>query len=117
MKNKVLLILLLYNFCYSQNKENVYFLYNKETTDIKLNSVIKIDNQHFKIIQNDFKIVYYKNIKSKLITFDNFVRKNQKKKFPDYYDEYNIYIYIPSNKQKGKCYKAEKIWIIDEPIE
>lgn len=117
MKSNFLFILFLCSFCFGQNKENVYFLYEGKTTNILLDSIIKVDNQHFKVIEKDFKSICFAKIKPKLISFDNFVKKNRNKKFPDYYNNYDLFVYIPVDKIKGKYIKVEKVWIIDEPIE
>lgn len=105
------------NICNAQKKENVYFVYKSSKKNLKLNSIVKIDNHHFKIIENDFEKISLKIIKSKIFTFDNFIKKNKNKKFPDYYKLYNLYIYIPHSKTSGYRVKVEKIWVIDEVIE
>lgn len=84
---------------------------------MKVNSIIKIDNQDFKILNEKFEEVLFEKVKAKLYTFDEFIIKNKSNKFPDYYNNYKIYVYIPIDSKKGYKIKAEKVWIIDEPIE
>jgi|GEM_PF-3220681 len=116
MKTIIPIFLIIFIFNFQNKKTDIYFLYDGDIQNIKLNKNIIIEKQDFNIIDNKGEEVKFKNIKSNLYTFNNFIIKNKKYKFPDYYKKYNIYAYIPIDKNNGYRVKVEKIWKINESI-
>ncbi len=109
-------LFLILNF--QNTKKNIYFLYENNLSNIKLNKTILIENQTFiikKSISNS-KFEKFSSYEKKIISLKEFYRKYNIKNFDDL-RKFNFYIFVPINKEKGKIYKIEFSLVINEPIE
>ncbi|WP_445720446.1 hypothetical protein [Flavobacterium sp.] len=109
-------LFLILNF--QNTKKDIYFLYENNLSNIKVNETILIENQTFKIKNSigNSKFEKFSKYEKKIITLKEFYKKFNVKNFDDL-RKYNFYIFVPINKEKGKIYKIEFSLVINEPIE
>ena len=115
MKSKILIFILF--LCLGQNKkQTIFLLYNGEIPKIEKKNTIKIDNHYFQIIENNCKNGTIKSYSKKIISFNDFIKKYKINNFNDLV-KYDLYIYKPTDKNKGIIYKVEYSLVINKPIE
>ncbi len=123
MKNQLFLLIVLFSsILLSQEKEKIIFIFD-EINDTIINNN---DNEFYKLAKyHSFK---YDKIKHKknMVKFDiiipnvskynEFISSNKHKKFPDFFSDYSIFIFVREDKNTGCLIEVEKIWLVEDKI-
>lgn len=123
MKNLIYIYILISVNLFSQKKEKIIFLFNesKDNMFIKNSSEIYvIDKKHtfeYNNEKNEKIEVKYNSIKSNILTsYSEFIELNKRNKYPEYFDKYQIYIFIKEKYGKGCLIEVEKVWLVEGKI-
>src|SRR5690606_14472126 len=107
---------------FSQEKEKIIFLFGDENdviSETRNQTIYRIDNNHtFKFIKEKHEKfeVKYNTIKDKIVSYNDFLKKNRGKKHPEFFNEYSFYIFILDKDNTGCLIEVEKIWLVEDKI-
>ena len=116
------IFLLVFFNSYSQEKEKIIFLFEDGKDNIfkkRNETVYRINNNHtFRFTEKKHKKskTEYKSVKGKIISYNDFLKKNKEKKYPEFFNEYSFYIFILEKDGIGCLIEVEKVWLVEEKI-
>ena len=120
---RIIFFLLLTSFSfYAQKKDKIVFLFDQKKDSIILKNNYRIykigNNETFKYSVKKHKEVNvtYESIKEYIISTHDFLKKKKFKKEPNYYNQFNFYIFIKNNYKYGCLVEVEKIWLVESKI-
>lgn len=122
MKNLLFIILFAFLNSFSQNEEKIIFLFENGKDVIsssKNEDIYKLDGKHtFKFIRgkHDKVEINYNLIEEKIITFNEFIRQNKDKKYPELFSNYSFYILIKEKDSIACLIQVDKIWLVEDKI-
>lgn len=122
MKYKLLiLVFLLSTSIHSQTKEIIFVFDNKKDSVVeKLNEEIYTLNGRYSYIFKEKKhikkVVDFKLKSNDAIDYNDFIKLNKHKKFPDYYSLYSYFILIKEENGMGCLIEVKKIWLVEKKI-
>ncbi len=121
MKCIILFLLVSFNLN-AQQKEEIVFLYQEKKDSI----IVKKDervydlgkDQTYRFIKDQHKKtrITYSSIKEQIVSIDDFLKLNDKRKFPEYYEKYSFYIFIKEDDDYGYLMEVERIWLVEDQI-
>ena len=122
MKYKLLILVFLLSInIYSQTKEIIFVFDNKKDSLVeKFNEEIYILNDRYSYVFKEKKhikkTVDFKLKSNDAIDYNDFIKLNKHKKFPDYYNLYSFFILIKEESGMGCLIEVEKIWLVENKI-
>jgi hypothetical protein len=122
MKNLLFIILLSFLNSSSQNDGKIIFLFEKEKDTIVSNQneeIYKIDGKHtFKFIRGKHEKVEvnYNAVKENTVTYNEFIRQNKGKKYPELFNNYSFYILIKQTDSTACLIQVDKVWLVEDKI-
>ena len=122
MKYKLLILVFLLSInIYSQTKEIIFVFDNKKDSLVeKFNEEIYILNDRysytFKEKKHIKKTVDFKLKSNDAIDYNDFIKLNKHKKFPDYYSHYSFFILVKEENGMGCLIEVEKTWLVENKI-
>lgn len=107
---------------YSQEDNKIIFIFeNDKDTFIKSQNdyIYKIDGKHtFKFVDGKHeKIeVNYNSVKENIVTFNQFIKQNKNKKYPELFNDFTFYILVKENDSSACLIQVEKVWLVENKI-
>lgn len=122
MKYIVFFFLLLSFNLNAQQKEEIVFLYQEKKDSIIVKKDERVydlgNDQTYRFIKDQHKKtrITYSSIKEQIVSIDDFLKLNDKRKFPEYYEKYSFYIFIKEDDDYGYLMEVERIWLVEDEI-
>lgn len=121
MKCIILFLLVSFNLN-AQQKEEIVFLYQEKKDSIIVKKDERVydlgNDQTYRFIKDQQKKtrIAYTSIKEQIVSIDDFLKLNDKRKFPEYYEKYSFYIFIKKEDDYGYLMEVERIWLVEDEI-
>lgn len=122
MKNLYFIFLFAFFNSFSQNDAKIIFLFEKEKDILvsnQIEDIYKIDGKHtFRFIRGKHEKVgiNYSSIKEKIITYDEFIRQNKDKKYPELFIYYSFYILMKQKDSTACLIQVDKFWMVEDKV-
>lgn len=123
MKYTFFLMSFLLLILFSQKPEQVILIFDDGQDTISLKKELEIYTlegkytfQHNKNKHTKYDIEYRQIDEDNIKSYSVFRKINEGKIYPDYFNEYSIYIYVGNKDATGCLVQVERVWIVNDTI-